>query len=201
MGFFYRKFKEQLLLSLVHIERPLRSNSFLLHKIIPYLHFSSNILFQAAIFSTLSPLFLPILVTEGCFRGGPVIYVLAFDLLGVTQCLFSSCRPEEQGEDYREQLLSTAVKPRQSFPHLLLSFCSPLPSLLTNPWCILDDYRTAPGTVRLSFRSVFLLLIVAGDALVPSLSNLVHLPWFGFLVFVSFGCQNYFLLSKVAICL
>ncbi len=40
-----------------------------------------------------------------------------FDLLGVTQYLLSSCRPEEQREDYREQLLSTAVKPRQTFPH------------------------------------------------------------------------------------
>lgn len=89
--------------------------------------------------------------------------------------------PEEQGEDYREQLLSTAVKPRQSFPHLLLSFCSPLLSLLTNPWCILDDYRTVQGSVRLGFRSVFLLLIVAGDSLVPSWSNLIRLPSFGFL--------------------
>lgn len=121
-----------------------------------------------------------------------MVHIFAFDLLEVPQYLFSSRRPEEQGEDHREQLLSTAVKPRQSFPHLLLSFCSPLLSLLTNPWCILDDYRTAPGTVRLGFRSVFLLLIVAGDSLVPSLLNLIRLPLFGFLVFVSFGCQNYF---------
>lgn len=121
-----------------------------------------------------------------------------FDLLGVTQYLLSSRRPEEQGEDYREQLLSTAVKPRQTFPTSSLFFCSPLPSLLTNPWCILDDYRRAPGRVRLGFRSVFLLCIVAGDSLVPSLSNLICLPSFGFLV--SFGCQIY-LLSEVALCL
>uniref|UniRef100_A0A9J8AT71 Ubiquitin-like protein 3 n=1 Tax=Cyprinus carpio carpio TaxID=630221 RepID=A0A9J8AT71_CYPCA len=46
---------------------------------------------------------------------------------GGTQYLLSSRRPEEQGEDYREQLLSTAVKPKQTFPHLLLVLLLPAP--------------------------------------------------------------------------
>lgn len=66
--------------------------------------------------------------------------------------------PNSHGQRNREKttesscclLLWNTKNPSSSPPFIPLFSC-----LLTNPWCILDDHRRAPGRVWLGFHSVF----------------------------------------------
>lgn len=88
-------------------------------------------------------------------------------------------RPKKPGEDYRKQLLPTAVRQKRKRlpdPWTCLLFLYPCSLfLLANLWCILNDYRMAQR-VRSNF-SFTLFLYSSWKPSVPS-TQAFHLPYF-----------------------